>query len=124
MPGKKAQYYLIILVAVILGLVYYFLSPSESEIFPTCIFKNVTGLDCPGCGGQRAFHELLHFNFANAFRHNPLLVAAIPMIIIGTLYYNSPFKKLFPKINRFIFGQWGILASILTILVFFIVRNL
>lgn len=42
----------------------------------------MTGLDCPGCGGQRAAHQLLHGNFAVAFRSNALFVSLLPLAVI------------------------------------------
>jgi hypothetical protein len=43
----------------------------------TCTFRNNTGFDCPGCGMQRAFIELLK---GNLFESIQLFPALIPMI--------------------------------------------
>ena len=48
---------------------YVWLSnPTSGGAFdtPTCIVKLTTGLDCPGCGGTRAFYYLLHGDLAEA----------------------------------------------------------
>lgn len=37
-----------------------------------------TGLQCPGCGGLRATHQLLHRHIAEAWRLNPLAVLLVP----------------------------------------------
>src|SRR5437868_4038030 len=69
------------LVAAVLGAaVLYFFNPAEGGFYPRCFFKMVTGWDCPGCGGLRATHQLLHGNFREAFALNPLFVIALPLI--------------------------------------------
>ncbi len=47
-----------------------------------CLFHQLTGLWCPGCGGQRALHFLLHGQFLTALRHNVL----VPFVVAGGLY--------------------------------------
>ena len=54
--------------------------PQGQFFFPRCTFQAWTGLQCPGCGGLRATHELLHGNVGDAWRHNPLLVASLPLV--------------------------------------------
>jgi hypothetical protein len=60
------------------ALVLYFFNPSQSAFYPRCFFKMATGLDCPGCGGLRATHQLLHGHVREAFVLNPLFIAALP----------------------------------------------
>jgi hypothetical protein len=57
----------------------YWFNPIEHAFFPKCVFHAMTGLDCPGCGGLRAAHQLLHGHFLNAFRLNPLLICLLPL---------------------------------------------
>ena len=46
---------------------FYLNNPSESETpFVICMSKKISNIDCPGCGGQRAFHQLLNGNFIEA----------------------------------------------------------
>ena len=59
--------------------------PQGQFLFPRCTFHAWTGLQCPGCGGLRATHELLHGNVANAWQFNPLLVAALPLVAWSVL---------------------------------------
>ena len=58
--------------------VLYVFAPGESRLYPRCWFYMLTGLQCPGCGGLRAVHQLLHGNVAAAFRYNPLVLLLIP----------------------------------------------
>lgn len=48
---------------------------------PSCIVKLTTGLDCPGCGGTRAFWYLLHGNLPQAVRHHAVAVFAAPFLV-------------------------------------------
>lgn len=48
---------------------------------PRCVFKAVTGWDCPGCGTQRAVHALLHGRVAEAWHYNAMLFVAVPLCI-------------------------------------------
>ena len=48
-----------------------------------CPFKAVTGLDCPGCGGTRAAHQLFTGHLGQAVDFNVLAVLAFPFILWG-----------------------------------------
>jgi Protein of unknown function (DUF2752) len=58
----------------------FFFNPAEHGFFPRCYFRAFTGWDCPGCGGLRAAHQLLHGEVRAAFTLNPLLVLALPLL--------------------------------------------
>lgn len=53
-------------------------NPSHTPFYPRCVLFTSTGLQCPGCGGLRATHYLLHGNFPAAFAHNALAVTLLP----------------------------------------------
>jgi hypothetical protein len=54
---------------------------SSAADMPTCLVKLTTGLDCPGCGGTRAFYYLLHGNLPQAVRHHAIAVFAAPVLV-------------------------------------------
>lgn len=56
-------------------------NPSQHGFYPQCILYKMTGIQCPGCGGLRATHELLHGRIDNAFRLNPLLFVLMPLLL-------------------------------------------
>ena len=58
----------------------YACDPSRCAFYPICLFHQLTGLMCPGCGALRALHQLLHGHLIAAFRFNPLLVLSLPGI--------------------------------------------
>lgn len=78
---KRWRTILILSAIVILILIYGLFDPS-ANFFPRCIFKSLTGLDCPGCGSQRALHALLHADIIAAWRFNAMLVLAIPPLAV------------------------------------------
>ena len=56
----------------------FLVDPARHEIYP-CLLYATTGLRCPGCGGLRATHQLLHGHFAAAWALNPLAVLLVPL---------------------------------------------
>ncbi len=59
--------------------VLFFFDPATAGFFPVCTLHELTGWQCPGCGGLRAIHQLTHGHLAAAWRLNPLLVALLPV---------------------------------------------
>ena len=45
-----------------------------------CVFREITGLKCPGCGISKMFVSLARLDFAAAFRHNPLIFTTGPFL--------------------------------------------
>jgi len=54
---------------------------SGARDMPSCLVKMTTGLDCPGCGGTRAFFYLMHGNLPQAVRHHAVAVLAAPFLV-------------------------------------------
>ncbi len=57
-----------------------------------CLFKTVTGYDCPGCGIQRSFFELLQGNFMESLKLFPALLPLIALILFLILHLKYKFK--------------------------------
>ncbi|MGA8330876.1 MAG: DUF2752 domain-containing protein [Mycobacterium sp.] len=49
------------------------------SFFPVCPFRLLTGWNCPGCGGLRMVHDVLHGSLAAAVADNVLLLVGIPL---------------------------------------------
>src|SRR5512140_1540078 len=62
------------------ALVLFSLDPATVGIYPVCYFHRLTGLQCPGCGGLRAAHQLLHGHVVAALRLNAFLVLCLPFV--------------------------------------------
>lgn len=50
-----------------------------------CIFTNVFGVECWGCGITRAIFSALYFRFAEAWEYNRLVVIVLPLLIFEWL---------------------------------------
>lgn len=48
--------------------------------FTFCIFKNITGKDCPGCGVLRGISATMHLDFGYAYTLNRMNVVVIPLL--------------------------------------------
>lgn len=78
---SKKIIYILATTALVAVVVFYFnFSPKEFNFFPKCPFYVVTGFHCPGCGSQRAFHEILHGNIIAGIQHNLLVILAVLVI--------------------------------------------
>lgn len=62
------------------GAVLFFFNPATSVLYPKCVFREMTGLYCPGCGTTRALRCLLHGEISTALHENALAILAIPML--------------------------------------------
>ena len=61
------------------GVGYYFMITRTAFAF-RCIFHEVTGWLCPGCGVTRMCLALIRFDFAGALAANPALMALSPVL--------------------------------------------
>lgn len=52
-------------------------------LFPGCPLRELTGLDCPGCGGTRAVHALTQGDIGTAFDHNALFTIVLPLLAVA-----------------------------------------
>lgn len=68
---------------------------------PSCPFRSITGLYCPGCGLRTAIRELADFNLIKSFIHYPALIYSvaiyIPCVVSHAVYEISGKKtRVFP----------------------------
>lgn len=119
--GEK-KWIFVVIILVIMGY-YFFLNPYEQEyFFISCPFYKITGYQCSGCGSQRAFHEILHLNFEEAFRQNALVLIAIPYFSL--IFFTSFFQEKFAKLRQLLIGKKTILILFFIVILFGIFRNL
>lgn len=122
---RKAILASLIIVGGILGLTVYFLVDPSKTFMPRCPFYELTGWLCPGCGSQRAIHALLHFNFSQAFKFNPLLVIALPYIALGCLLFLLDKRgENVLWLRTHLFGRWAAYIWVIVIILYWILRNL
>lgn len=99
----------------LIALIIYFLINLKWHIYIPCIFHELTGLYCPGCGITRMFFALLKLDFINAFHYNPLVF----IMLLGYIFYKvislrTPVKlpKYFSLILLVIVVLFGVLRNI------------
>lgn len=121
MSRKQTAIVLTAVAVLFLFCIYFCLDPAKTP-FPRCPFNLLTGLKCPGCGSQRALHQLLRLNLSGAFHYNAMLVICIPIV----LFYGSAelFGERFPRLQSL--SRSGILSwSVFTLfLAWWILRNI
>lgn len=122
---KNIVLFLSILLPVIIVAFYYFYNASIDGLGVQCSIYKTIGLQCPGCGGQRAFHYLLHGEFLKALQYNILLVIGLPFLIY---LYLIIVKVYILKDTRYInipfLGKNFGLIILIIIISFFLLRNI
>ena len=119
-------------VPVMTAAVFLYMSndPSSSVLCPKCLFHLLTGLECPGCGSQRAVHCLLNGDLPQAFHYNALLVAAIPylvlyaaLILVSRVCRNADIVRASGRIYVVLYGGKALRTVLVLIILFWISRN-
>lgn len=126
MPPLSARHIWItvLTVAAITGvcLLYYYFDPSEG-IGLKCLFKTVTGYDCPGCGMQRALHAMVHLRLSEAWSYNPFLFFIVPL---AGCYIVSPYigKGVNGRFYGVLYDWRFVMGVAVAIIAWWIGRNL
>jgi Protein of unknown function (DUF2752) len=116
---------IVVSIAVItLSLLYFFYPATNTSFHPKCIFHELTGLYCPGCGSQRAASSLLHGNILQAIDYNILFVLALPFVLYSAYIFSwNAFSR--QKKQQLIFHSPVFVKTILIVVILFgILRNL
>lgn len=117
---KRWRTILVLSAIVILILIYGLFDPS-THFFPRCIFKSLTGLDCPGCGSQRALHALLHADIISAWRFNAMLVLSIPPLAV--MAAAAVMRTRRPRLYAAMNSTKAIYIWLAAIIIWWIMRN-
>ena len=100
---------------------YLLLDPARHACFPPCPLYAMTGWYCPGCGSQRALHQLLHGHFGLALRYNALFVMSIPTLLGLFLVLSKEPTAWRERIRRH--GGTLFILCVVVALLFGLVRN-
>lgn len=103
------------------ALVLFFLDPATVGIYPVCYFHRLTGLQCPGCGGLRAAHQLLHGHVVAAFRLNGFLVLSLPFV--GFLFLRALVQCLKRQPPSFALKPAWLWTGLVLLVLFGVARN-
>lgn len=86
------------------------------EHMQACPSKAFLGIECPGCGIQRAFIELLRGNVIESFKLYPALIPII--ITFGILALHLAFKYR----NGASYVKWSFIFSVSIIVISFTIK--
>lgn len=117
------QIAIIFIAVTFLLLLYFFNSPIEKN-FPKCIFNELTGLYCPGCGSQRALSALLHGNFLLALHDNLLMVCCIPLLFYAAYIFVWNIFHADKKRFSFFYSSTFAITFLIVVIAFTILRNI
>jgi len=113
---------LLTVAVVALGVLYYIFNPTTSSLAPKCMFKCMTGYDCPGCGSQRLLHALLHGNFADAWHANAYLLCITPLLVV--MIYAAMRRARHPRLYAVVNSLPVIALVSISLIVWTIMRNI
>ena len=89
-----------------------------------CMFRELTGLYCPGCGSGRSVAAILRGDWGEAFRYNPMLfLLGFPsMGVLIHEYIRVVFAV--PGMKPLVPPQWLLRSAVAVLTVFWILRNI
>ncbi|TVQ49463.1 MAG: DUF2752 domain-containing protein [Saprospirales bacterium] len=99
----------------------------DSEIGAiNCPLYSYTGLECAGCGSQRAFLHLLSFEYREAFLQNPILFILLPYLILGFVffYFKRVWSMLPERLGIVLFSSKAAFVVLFILILWTIVRNI
>ena len=112
----------VILISILVFILAIFVLLDVLEVIGLkCPFYELLHIYCPGCGTTRMIRSLMHFEFYQAFRYNPLvfgLLFAFLGLIIAEIVYFIRNKKIF-NISTKIY-----VILVVIILIYWILRNI
>jgi hypothetical protein len=79
---KKIYKYIQLTGLLALPIFLYFVPVSWlNEQHSICLFKNIFGRDCYGCGMTRAIISAIQLDFSTAYNYNKIFVVVLPLLI-------------------------------------------
>jgi hypothetical protein len=101
----------------------YHANPHTQQVFVPCPFHALTGLYCPGCGGLRMVHDLLHGDPVRALHDNALAVPAVGFAAFAWLSWAIGCWRGRPP-SRLARQPWFSPAILAVMVAWTVVRNL
>ena len=90
--------------------------PHRPGFFPACPFKTLTGFECPGCGGLRMTHDVLHGDFGAAVMDNVFLLVGLPSLVVWLAVRRRRGRRLMPPA--------AIITVVVAVVAWTVVRNI
>lgn len=98
--------------------------PIEGGQLLPCLFHQLTGLYCIGCGATRAMSALLRGDLAAAFSYNAFLLIWLPWlawILLGWWLQAVAGHRVLPRLRE---PRWLLIVVFASALAFLVLRNL
>ena len=122
---KKRLNHVIIryLILLLIFVSYYTINKITGFGIP-CLFNEITGWQCPGCGITRCLFSLVQFKFKDAFNYNPLVFIYLPFIIAYFIY--TDYLYIYDKKDKILIKIPKVFTYILVVItiLFGILRNI
>ena len=120
MRNRYIRFSIFIIAAGAILLLYFFVEPKNGNL-PKCIFHELTGLYCPGCGVQRSFHALLNGHILTAIDYNLMFILFLPLIIYFILAFALRKKH---AATSFIYKPVFSFTVLIVVVSFWVLRNI
>lgn len=124
MRGKLAWVVAVGVVVSALPLIYLYQNGPGGPWFPGCLFHQLTGFNCPGCGMTRATHAALHGAWLAALRCNCLGVVLVPVALLGMGLELSGWRRGQPPPVSLRFDRCVVWWLLGVVLAFWVLRNI
>lgn len=121
---NKIMPYLFPFLVVGIMFVYYFVDPSDRSFPVHCMWKDLTGTECPSCGTQRALYSMMHGKIDRALKYNFFFVISVPYAALAVLcsWYN--YKNTFDGVKSIIYGSRTLKLYVISYFLWWIIRNI
>jgi hypothetical protein len=96
--------------------------PNQPGHYPVCPLLRLTGVYCPGCGGLRSAHAVMHGDFAAALTDNAL--AVVGYLVFAVVWTVWVVRSARGRPMRIDLGPVHLWSAGALLLVFTVVRNL
>ena len=102
--------------------ILYFVFVSLTDIGIPCVFRLVTGFQCPGCGISRMLAALIRLDFVSALHYNPVILLTSPILLFA--FIHSDIDYIWS--GKYSVGKYQFLwiAELVILLAFGVIRNL
>lgn len=120
--GRRAKIIIAAMALVVVAALYYLFNPATSQLAPKCVFRMVTGYECPGCGSQRLLHSLLHGDIASAWHANAYLLCISPLLLL--MAFAAMRRAKYPRLYAAVNSLPVIVVVCISLVVWTIFRNL
>ncbi len=122
--SKAHLYFLISIGGCVVLALLYFINPIDYIWMPKCPTKILFGINCPGCGFQRAVHALLHGHIKEAIGYNLFFVVAFPYLIAVLSCSIMSDGKLRQRIKKNVESRWLTHGYVILFFIWFVARNI